>query len=362
MENVYRRLQQKLHTMGLGFPATESGHELRYLPELFTEEEAEFAIKMPMGLRTAEEFAKEMELLEEDVAEQLEAMAAHNLVLRVREGDTKKYYLLPVIHGFLEFNLDRFNPTIARFFSKHYVEGMGDRFFGNDHPIFRILPVRKDLVVKDEILEIDDWEAILRRQDKIAIAECFCRLSANTHPKATGCKKNPNFKEVCISLGIFAEFYVENGNARYITLDEALEHMRRCDEEGNVVEVLNSKNVEVMCSCCDCCCGVIKALVKFGGPAAGSVSNYKIQFDEERCIKCGRCGERCLTKAVKLDSDHVILDLDQCIGCGLCASTCPDHALRLFRKPEEEIYTSPTDTVLEMYDMVRDIRMANNEF
>jgi len=361
MESIYRQLQRKFNTMGLGLPATDAGHELKYLAELYTEEEADFALKMELGLQTPEQVAESMGIPVEEAAEKLANMAKRNNIFRVHEGDTVKYALFPVIHGFLEFNVDRFNPTIARYFSKHYMEGMGARFFGSAEPLFRVLPLRNEMVEDGKCLPIDNWETILRRQEKIAVTECFCRTSANTNPKATGCQHNPDYSELCLALGIFADFYVENGNARYITLDEAIEHMKRCDANGTVVEVLNTQDVEVMCSCCGCCCGVMKALIMFGGQSAGLVSNYTIEYDDDKCIGCGICAERCSINVIKMDNGKPITDFQKCIGCGLCVTTCPTVARRLVRKPDEEIYTPPEKTVLGLYDHVRTLRRKTGE-
>ena len=44
--NIYRKLQEHLDKMPIGFPATESGVEIRILKHLFTPDEAELASKM----------------------------------------------------------------------------------------------------------------------------------------------------------------------------------------------------------------------------------------------------------------------------------------------------------------------------
>ncbi len=43
-KDVYRRLQEHLNNMPVGFPATQSGVEIRVLKHLFTPEEAEVAL------------------------------------------------------------------------------------------------------------------------------------------------------------------------------------------------------------------------------------------------------------------------------------------------------------------------------
>jgi hypothetical protein len=52
-ESLYRRLQQHLDRMPVGFPATESGVEIRILQRLFTPEEAEIALELSAIPETA---------------------------------------------------------------------------------------------------------------------------------------------------------------------------------------------------------------------------------------------------------------------------------------------------------------------
>lgn len=362
MESIYRQLQRKLNTIGLGLPESDEGFELNYLAELFTPEEAEFALKMRKGPQTPEEVAQSMQIPVAEAAAMLENMAKRNNIFRLHDGGLVKYMIFPIIHGFLEFNIDRFNSNIAKNFGKHYVKGVGSRFFGSTEPLFRILPLRRELVADDACLDVDDVEAIIKRQTRIALTTCFCRLSTQSSPKATGCEHNPEFDELCIVFGVFADFYMENGNARPITVEEALAHIRRTDEQGNVIEVLNTRDVEVMCSCCPCCCGVLKALMFFGGPSKVFASNYKVHHNPDTCIQCGRCTERCFMKGIAQHEDKSIsVNESQCVGCGLCVTTCPGNALILHKKAEEMIYIPPKEGVVELYDHITQLRRRTHE-
>ena len=356
METIYRQLQRKFNTLGLGLPESDAGYELNYLAELFTEEEAEFALKMDRGLHTPAEFAQSLGISEEEAAQRLESMAARSNIFRIHDGDQVKYSLFPIIHGFLEFTIDRFNDVIAKNFGKHYMKGVGARFYGAKEPLFRILPVRPD-IVEEGCLPCDDIEAIIRKQTSIALTPCFCRTSANSSPKAKGCSHNPDYSELCMVMGIFADFYLENGNARKISVEEALEHYRKCDEEGNVIEVLNTNDVEVMCSCCTCCCGVLKALQFFGGPGAQFASNYKASLDPGKCVGCGLCESRCPMNCLSFSEDGAVqMNPANCIGCGLCATVCPSGALTIHQKPEDQLYHPPKDSVIELYDHITRLR------
>jgi len=45
-KDVYRKLQEHLNKMPVGFPATQSGVEIRVLKHLFTPKEAEVALHL----------------------------------------------------------------------------------------------------------------------------------------------------------------------------------------------------------------------------------------------------------------------------------------------------------------------------
>ena len=51
--DIYRRLQQRLDRYSIGFPATESGIELKILKKLFSPEDAAMFLSMTQKLETA---------------------------------------------------------------------------------------------------------------------------------------------------------------------------------------------------------------------------------------------------------------------------------------------------------------------
>ncbi|MHA1249916.1 MAG: 4Fe-4S binding protein [Candidatus Helarchaeota archaeon] len=59
-------------------------------------------------------------------------------------------------------------------------------------------------------------------------------------------------------------------------------------------------------------------------------TNYLSQVNQEICIGCGTCVERCPMDAISLnDDDKAQVNSDRCIGCGVCAHFCPEHAITL---------------------------------
>ena len=58
-------------------------------------------------------------------------------------------------------------------------------------------------------------------------------------------------------------------------------------------------------------------------------SGYVSEVDEERCVGCGTCVEKCQFGALALQDGHVVVDVAACMGCGVCVNTCPQEALSL---------------------------------
>ena len=50
--------------------------------------------------------------------------------------------------------------------------------------------------------------------------------------------------------------------------------------------------------------------------------------NEEKCLGCGKCVERCPIGAISLNEDGLaIVDKDKCEGCLKCAKACPNEAI-----------------------------------
>ena len=72
-----------------------------------------------------------------------------------------------------------------------------------------------------------------------------------------------------------------------------------------------------------------------------ATSAFLCQVDEDKCIACGECVERCSFDALTVDLTAQV-DVVRCAGCGVCVLACPQEALSLFRRPETEVPVPPT--------------------
>jgi heterodisulfide reductase subunit A-like polyferredoxin len=70
-------------------------------------------------------------------------------------------------------------------------------------------------------------------------------------------------------------------------------------------------------------------------------SDFLAVVDEDLCIACGDCLERCQFNALNVDGPVCEVDPVTCVGCGLCVPVCPEDALILIRRPEGEVLLPP---------------------
>jgi len=66
-------------------------------------------------------------------------------------------------------------------------------------------------------------------------------------------------------------------------------------------------------------------------------SDYLVERDEDRCIRCGACVRQCANEVHSVDPDTGAIRADEtkCVNCQRCVSICPTRALRIRSNPNE---------------------------
>jgi Fe-S-cluster-containing hydrogenase component 2 len=343
MEEVYERLREYLDHLGSGYPRTESRVEMRILKRLFTEEDAELFLGLTPLLETPEDAAKRLGRDPEETAAHMERMAKKGLIFRHRKDGLLRYSAAPFVVGIFEFQVGTLDRELAEDMQEYYETAFGSTIQSFQTPVLRTIPINRDMVSKWPVAPYEDVLEIMNAQDVIAVAPCICRKEAQLMGEA--CDKP---MEACFVFGSHARYYVDNHMARYISKEEAGEIVKKNDEAGLVMQPFNAQKIGGMCSCCGCCCGVLRSLKMQPVPAVAVQSNYFAQVEEEACIGCETCVERCQMEAIDMVEDRAVVNLDRCIGCGLCVSTCTTEAMRLIKKPDAQLY-QPPETGAETY-------------
>jgi ferredoxin len=144
-------------------------------------------------------------------------------------------------------------------------------------------------------------------------------------------KRCNNPLEICILTNDTADQWVAQGNARYITIEEAKERLKLANKFGLIhLTFYNpAQYIYALCSCCECCCHDLQFLKKYQRPDLIAHADYVAEVDTTTCIQCGTCAKRCVFCAHEDDKRQVTFHQDKCYGCGVCATTCPSGAIRM---------------------------------
>ncbi|MEJ2040375.1 MAG: 4Fe-4S binding protein [Desulfosarcinaceae bacterium] len=346
MPDVYSKLAEHLDNLPAGFPATESGVELRILKRLFTPEEAEVALGLTMIPEPAGAVAGRLSMDESELSALLASMAGKGLIYSMSKDGVALYMAAQFVVGIWEYHLNDLDEELIRDVNAYLPEIMHKRWLKSRTKQLRVIPVSREIAAGNTVMPYEVAEEIIRSQSKIVVADCICRKEHRMVGK--GCD-NP--MEVCLTFGGGAYYYEKNGLGRAIDQEEALAILNLGREAGLVLQPGNSQKPVNICMCCGCCCQVLKNLKTLDQPALAVHSNYYARVDEEKCTACEACVDRCQMDAITM-GDTATIDRRRCIGCGVCVSACPSEALSLKQKSGDDQYVPPKNTV-ETY-----IRMA----
>jgi electron transport complex protein RnfB len=351
--NSYEKLRAFLDTFPLGFRKTESGVEIAILKRLFTEEEAELATYLTVRPERARSIARRAGKDVVEMETKLESMAKKGLIFRSRRDNKTLYNSAPFMIGLYEYSVNIIDRELAQLFKDYYYEAGLEEIGASNVPGFKVIPLEETIQTETTLFPYQMLENSIRNARVISVAECICRKEA--HLLGDGCD-HPI--ETCLSFGIAAEYYIENGMGRKITPEEAIEILKETDESGLVHAGANSKHLSNICNCCPCCCISMKGMTQFGHDKHKYMNAvFESIIAEETCTACGNCVERCPVEAIALENTAIV-DRDLCLGCGLCASVCPEEAISLkIREDGEE----PFSRVLEMGAAIVEAKKRINE-
>jgi electron transport complex protein RnfB len=344
MNDVYKNLAKKLDGLPNGFPATESGVELRILKKIFAPEEAEMALKIRPLPETAEAIAERLgkPLAEMDAI--LEDMVKKGQIGSARIKGQQVYMFAPFVVGIFEFQLDRLDKELADLIEEYAPSLMP--VLGQVPPaLMRVVPVNIQIDAQHQVHVYEDMRQILEKAKSFQLSECICRKEKALHGQPC---KHPT--EVCLAFANSEGAFDNSHRGKVITKHEALDVMAKAEESGLVHATYNVQSGQMfVCNCCSCCCGILRGMKNFNAPHLMAKSNYTASIDPDTCAACGTCAdERCPMQAIVEDEGVYKVQPERCIGCGVCASTCPTDSITLVRKPDSQ-QDAPPKNVVDWY-------------
>jgi len=265
----------------------------------------------------------------------------------------RRYCCAPLVVGMFEFQLNRLTPEFIKDFKEYTSErSFGIEFLSTELPQMRTIPIARSIQPKHKVGTYDEVTSLLKQSDgPFVIIECICRKMKSMEGQP--CKVTER-KETCLAIGTISQNAMAVGAGREISREEATSILEQNQKDGLVIQPSNTEKVDFICSCCGCCCGLLRIQKLLPKPLDYWSSNFYATVDSESCIGCGTCTDRCQVKAVSLTNDQqkAVVDLDRCIGCGLCVTTCPTESISLEKRPAEK---RPPKTREDLNDIICEI-------
>ncbi|MBI5895302.1 MAG: 4Fe-4S binding protein [Desulfobacterales bacterium] len=181
----------------------------------------------------------------------------------------------------------------------------------------------------ERIVPTQEVSALIAKFDEIALGHCFCRHHKDMIGHA--CRQTDQ-RETCFTFGKSARYTTQQGFARMISKQEALEVLKKAEEAGLVHKAYHPnfdihKEETSICNCCRCCCA--NAVDNMIAPIINA-THFLAVIDADKCTGCGTCVDKCHTGAAALNDQGKAYRVEEhCIGCGVCAAFCPENAISL---------------------------------
>ncbi len=343
---------------GFQYPFSETLHKI--LKITIKDENLDFVMAFENSIsQTMEQLKESSGLSEEEILEKADVLAKTGVIFNQPNRHGVMVYRILPFHRQFEYifmqNLKKTeeNYKIARLFqklNKEQSEVIQSNYDGMSSALKRMPPmdrtvpilenretgeelniiVDKELEVPTEqILPTQRIRELIDKYNDIAVGNCYCRQ----HQEFLGdpCKQI-ELTPSCMTLGKSARHTSNHGFSKLVSKEEALEVLKKCEDAGLVHKAYHlhgdtTKEEVAICNCCSCCCLTARDCLIF--PVVNA-TNYLASIDEDLCIGCGTCVEKCYNHAIELNDDNKAeRDEEFCVGCGVCAYHCPENAISL---------------------------------
>jgi len=332
--STYELISEKMGAPG-------SQRFVKVLKSMLTPEEAKLILELQQPV-TARELAARLKTDEADLGKKLEAMLEKGIIFKGEQGYLAHRNIVMFHHMAHSLIPDDQKPAAYAlwddFFFAEWRDILVDEFEVRLAKVgakgHRVVPARRALdlspkVDRKQVLWYEDMDQMIERGKSVVIGNCGCRVIW---------RKCDNPIDVC--------FHIDNRSLKpgankpdikELTKEEARALNREIEEKGLVHIPLNIVHAEgTICNCCEDCCMVVNPLIYRNRlHAILSPSRYRAVVDQDKCIGCQTCLERCIFDAIALHrpakSNRMKANIinEHCMGCGSCVVKCPTGALTL---------------------------------
>lgn len=194
------------------------------------------------------------------------------------------------------------NPELTVGFHHHFYYLAKDVYavpFAN-HGVHRPIPIEKAIENEPKKMSWEELSTLIEESanDSYCICECICRKQAIARGEA-GDEPDTHW---CMPMGEYAEYYIRTGKGVRVTKEEFMQRLKEAEDLGYVHNASNHDGPSPIKYICNCdyqtCMSIRGSLLTNVG--ALSASNYRAHVDQDKCVACGQCVEKCPMNAVRL--------------------------------------------------------------
>jgi NADPH-dependent glutamate synthase beta subunit-like oxidoreductase/NAD-dependent dihydropyrimidine dehydrogenase PreA subunit len=280
--------------------------EYKILEPILSDEMAEVGLCLELRIKkSAAEIAPLCGKSEEESEKLLWDLAVAGACFVNEIEGINKYWIELWVPGHMEMivnnkeNIQKY-PQLGRAFDE-YGKLRGPMAAGNI-PIgagpMRVIPIEKSIDGETRNASYEEVSKYLNESEIFSVSDCACRASREAMGEGCGHLK----EDMCIQLGHAAEYYIRTGRGREINKEEAIDIIKRAEENGLMHSIPNTDGAgktHAICNCCGCGCFSMRLSNMWTNPDMVR-SNYVSQVDKDNCVACGECVENCPTNAIKL--------------------------------------------------------------
>ena len=338
------------------------------LKATFSPQELQVFFLLPfMGNSTPQKLEKKAERIGIDAAvleKTLKTFVPQGLVDTWVKPDKGRVYARALIISLLELQVRLIDDSPMRAactkVMNAFIEG-AVKVLPTRTPYYRVLPVERTLTgaspavtipleipIPDprEVLPIDIVSEMVKKEELIAVSDCYCRATKRLVGEDCG---HP--LETCFYFNELAQTKLEAGYARKVDYEEAMRILYQAEEAGLIHNVSNCKGkIQTLCNCCACSCAVIKAMVH-GQTNVGAPSRYVAVVDAALCQLHGNCVPACPMNVYEIQDGQLVQHIEKCIGCGHCVSVCPEKAFRMELRSEQRKIFNDNDALFRQINL-----------
>lgn len=292
--------------------------------KLVTLEEAKILLELPTP---PDEIAKKLDLDRKTVYTRVGELFQHGLTVPTSKG----YFLPRAIGQFHDTCLT--DPGLTTELADLWQEFSEEEWF-SDHAEelaqaepkgMKVIPMWKAIQASGDILPEEDIRQIIQQAELVAMAPCPCRRRGRQCDAPI---------DTCLQLDRAAEYVIRRGTGREVFKEEAIGILGDAEDRGLMH---TAPPFAVICSCCSCCCNILRPLIKYGKLSQGlAKTSYRAVVNQELCDGCQLCIDQCRFEAIDMRKypafkrGKAFVDVEKCFGCGACVVKCPvEGALRL---------------------------------